>query len=127
MKRILLKGLIFSAISAVTLQAADFSQFVNNGLVGVGRIPANTFDQLGNGVDTLGGIFSSLSVDLSSIKKTGNTYSGTLFGLPDRGFGDGAQDYHPRIQTLDFSITPYTGAGVVAQNQITMRNTPHFL
>lgn len=107
---------------------AQFSGFVNKGLVGVGRVPANSFDQLGANVDTLGGFFSAMAFDPASWSRSGNavsgyTYSGFLYGLPDRGFGDGAQDYHPRIEKFLFSITPYYGSGPVGQTQLSVMNT----
>ncbi|MBC7930008.1 MAG: esterase-like activity of phytase family protein [Rubrivivax sp.] len=111
---------------------AQFGGFTNKGLVGVGRIPAGSFDQLGPNVDTLGGVFSSMAFDLSSWRRTGDaangfTYSGTLYGLPDRGFGDGAQNYLPRIEKFDISVKPFFGAGPVAQNQMTLQNVSALL
>ncbi len=107
--------------------AAQAQPLVNLGLVGVGRLPGDSFDQLGAGVDTLGGIFSGLWLDPASIVQSNGTFHATAFGLPDRGFGDGLQDYHPRIQRLALAITPYSGAGPVAQNQIVMANTATYM
>jgi len=104
---------------AATSQAQPL---VNLGLVGVGRLPADSFDQLGVGVDTLGGFFSALWVDPASITKSGDTYSATIYAVPDRGFDNGLTDYHPRTQRLSFSITPYYGPGPVAQNQVSFAN-----
>jgi hypothetical protein len=115
-------------IAALAMLAASHAQtLVNLGLVGVGRIPADSFDQLGPGVDTLGGVFSGIWVDPSSITKTGDTYYATIYAQPDRGFGDGAQAYHPRLQQFAFSISPYYGTGPVAQGQITLSNTATML
>jgi hypothetical protein len=109
------------------LAFSQFAGFQNHGLVGVGRLDANAFDQAGAGLDTLGGIFSSMAILPGSMERTGSagnfSWSGVLFGLPDRGFGDGATDYHPRIQTVPFSITPEFGVGTFPQNQIQLRNT----
>ena len=111
----------------VTVANDSFTTVANQGLVGVGRLPADSFDKLGAGVDTLGGIFSAMYFDPASWVRTGTpgsyTYSGKLYALPDRGFGDGAQDFHPRVQVMDISVTPYYGAGPVAQNQITISNS----
>ena len=106
---------------------AQFEGYLNKGLFGVGRVPANSFDRLGTNVDTLGGIFSAMALDPSSVVRQGGTYSGTLYGLPDRGFGDGAQDFRARIQVFAFSFTPYVGAGPVSQNQITLSNSQTIL
>lgn len=115
-----------TSVAFLPLRGADFA---NLGLVGVGRIDGNGLDTTGN--DTLGGIFSSLWVDstqiMAQVDASGRwTYTGTLLGLPDRGFGDGLQDYHPRIQAFDFSFTPvpanYQGP-TLPQTQIQLRNT----
>jgi hypothetical protein len=103
--------------------AAQAQPLVNLGLVGVGRLPGDSFDQLGANVDTLGGIFSGLWLDPATVVHSNGSIHVTVYGLPDRGFGDGLQDYHPRIQRLNVTITPYYGPGPVAQDQIVMVNT----
>lgn len=116
------------AISAIA-PLAQATPGTNHGLVGVGRLDGDLLDATGK--DTLGGIFSSLWVDprtlTTSIDSSGNvTYSGLLYGLPDRGFGDGLQDYRPRIEEFAFRFTPvpanYSGPAL-PQNQIQLRNT----
>ena len=104
----------------LTIVADPFAGFVNQGLVGVGRIPANQLDA--TGLDTLGGLFSAMTFVPNSWSKSGSTISGRLVGLPDRGFGDGAQDYRTRLQFVDFAVTPFTGVGPVPQNQVVMAN-----
>src|SRR5262249_8664199 len=91
------------------VQLAVASETVNLGLVGVGRIPADSFDFIGARIDTLGGTFSGMALDLRSVSHIGNTHSTTLYALPDRGFGDGTNDYHNRIHTFSLSVAPYTG------------------
>ena len=113
------------ALAAST--ASQAQPLVNLGLVGVGRLPGNSFDQLGAGVDTLGGIFSGMWLDPATIVHSNGTIHATVFGLPDRGFGDGLQDYHPRIQRLAVAITPYYGPGPVAQDQIVIVNTDTYV
>ena len=101
--------------------------FTNNGLVGVGRIPASTKDFLG---DTLGS-FSSLAIDRSSWRFNGTNYTGKLFGLPDRGYNDPSSgfysNYSTRLFTFDIGLTPYRDpanlpANVSSQNQLTRKN-----
>ncbi|MFM8419494.1 MAG: esterase-like activity of phytase family protein [Verrucomicrobiota bacterium] len=102
---------------------AQFEGFVNHGLAGVGRLPAGLYDQAGPGRDTLGGLFSSMAVDPSSLVYEGGQIRGVLWGLPDRGFGDGATDYRPRVQKLGFGITPFLGGGTApGQGQIVFTN-----
>lgn len=118
-----------SAPATVTLHIAGWA---NQGLVGVGRVPADSFDARGPGLDTLGGIGSAAFFDPTTWVRTddgngGSTYGGTLYALPDRGFGDGTQNYLPRIETMDFSITPYYGPGPVGQTQIVLKNTATLL
>jgi hypothetical protein len=112
-----------TALAALVCAASLTTQaqpLVNLGLVGVGRVPADTLDSLG--MDSLGGMFSALWLDPATVARSGDTYSATLYPQPDRGFGDGAAAYHPRILRASFSITPYYGSGPVAQDQIVFVN-----
>jgi|SRR6185503_10165235 hypothetical protein len=102
---------------------AGAQPLVNLGLVGVGRLAADSFDQLGPNVDTLGGIFSGMWLDPATVVHSNGAIHITIYGLPDRGFGDGLTDYHPRVQRLSVAVSPYYGPGPVAQNQIDIRNT----
>jgi hypothetical protein len=58
---------------AAEAQSVTFAgaAFVNQGLVGVGRVPADAKDKLG---DTLGGIGSGMVADIASWKRQGDTY-----------------------------------------------------
>ncbi|MCJ2045062.1 esterase-like activity of phytase family protein [Methylobacterium sp. J-078] len=97
---------------------------VNQGLQGVGRLSANTRDFLG---DSLGS-FSSLSIDLATWRRSGESYSGTLYTLPDRGYNnpDGGlfTDYAGRLNRFTLTFTPNPGANLpqstASQNQITL-------
>jgi hypothetical protein len=106
---------------------AQAQPLVNLGLVGVGRLSGDSFDQLGAGVDTLGGIFSGMWLDPATIAHSNGTIHVTVYGLPDRGFGDGLQDYHPRVQRLAVAIAPYFGPGPAAQDQIVIVNTDTYI
>ena len=122
------RSLALTTMLALTAGAVSQAQpLVNLGLVGVGRVPGDSFDQLGAGVDTLGGIFSGMWLDPATIVHSNGTIHATVFGLPDRGFGDGLTDYHPRVQRLAIAITPYSGPGPVAQNQIVIVNTDTYV
>jgi hypothetical protein len=97
--------------------------FVNKGLQGVGRIAANTTDLTG-----LGETFGSISdMQITNWTNNGNgSWSGTFNLLPDRGFNAGAtfSNYAARINTVDFTFTPYTAnVPTVNQNQIVMTLT----
>jgi hypothetical protein len=112
--------------------SAPFTGFINHGLVGVGRWPSGTFDQRGLRLDTLGGVFSGMVFDPASWRRTGDaatgfTYHGTLYTVPDRGFGDGSHDYRPRIQTFSISVKPSYGVGPAPQHQILFHNTATLL
>src|SRR4029434_8425226 len=79
-----------------TLAQDPVAGFANQGLVGMGRVPANSFDRVRphRNQDTLGGIFSGMYFDASTLRVNGSkkketSYEGTLYALPDRGFGDG--------------------------------------
>ncbi len=106
---------------------AQFAGFGNLGLVGVGRVSGDAFDALGPNLDSLGGFGSAIAIDQTSLQRTGDalsgfTYQGTFHSVPDRGFGGGATDYHPRLHTFSFAITPYYGTDPTNQSQITLRN-----
>lgn len=97
---------------------------VNQGLQGVGRLSADTRDFLG---DSLGS-FSSLAMDLSTWRRTGGSYQGTLYTLPDRGYNnpDGGlfSDYVGRLNRFTLAFTPDPGANLpqatASQRQITL-------
>lgn len=83
--------------------------FVNQGLVGAGRLPAGTVDFLG---DTLGS-FSSLQVAPGSWKRVGDHYEGVLWTLPDRGRNDPTAnlffDYPARLERFRIRFSPGDG------------------
>jgi len=54
--------------------------FVNQGLVGAGRVSASAIDFNG---DTLGS-FSGMALDLTTWRRGPSGYSGVLYTLPDR-------------------------------------------
>lgn len=89
---------------------------VSHGLVGVGRLPANLRDKLG---ETFGS-GSSMAFDLSSWRRQGDSYTGTLYLLPDRGYNvDGTTDYSNRLNVLGIDFTPAKeGADATGQNQV---------
>jgi len=77
--------------------------FVNKGLVGIGRIPASQRDKFG---ETFGS-GSGMAVDPAAWTKDGNSYKGTLYLLPDRGYNAaGTVDYRPRLNTISIDLTP---------------------
>ncbi len=117
--RITLAVLIGAGLPVAAAQA----QTVVNGtafgapeLVGVGRLAANLRDEHG---ETFGSI-SGLAADLSTWARSGNSYSGTFYAAPDRGYNiAGTIDYHTRINKLQMSFTPAaSGATGLGQDQI---------
>ncbi|KAF2425837.1 outer membrane autotransporter [Tothia fuscella] len=79
-------------------------------LAGYGFLPSNGRDKTG---DTLGGIGSSAAIDPKSWKKKGNSFSGILYGLPDRGWNtNGTINYIPRVQKFAIKFTPNCDATV---------------
>lgn len=89
--------------------------FINQGLVGVGRIPAAARDKFG---ETLGS-FSALTHDPKSWKRNADgTYAGTFYMQPDRGYNNpGTTNWRARFFTLALTFAP-TLAGSAAQNQV---------
>lgn len=113
------------ALAAATLgaplasaQSVSFQgdTFVNQGLVGVGRIAASAQDSFG---ETFGS-FSAFYIDPASWSRNGDTYSGTLYTQPDRGYNVNATtNYVPRFNQIAFNFTP-APAGSATQNQVAM-------
>ena len=108
--------------------------FANKGLIGVGRLDANTRDFAG---ETLGS-FSGMALDLRSWRKNADgSYTGSMFTLPDRGPNDvgpfvGTTNYRNRVHTSLLTLRPYTGSAVLpqatsSQNQLTITPTGGFL
>jgi len=91
------------------------SSFVNQGLVGVGRIPAAARDKYG---ETLGS-FSAVTHDPKSWKRNADgSYSGTLYMQPDRGYNNpGTTNWRARFFTLAITFNP-SPAGAPNQNQV---------
>ena len=101
---------LFLAALPVQAQSVTFDgeSFVNKGLVAVARLPADAKDKQG---DTLGGIGSGMAADLSSWKRDGDSYSGTLYMVPDRGWNtEGTLDFQGRVQVFDVKLAPDYGA-----------------
>jgi len=91
-----------SALADVSVTVGG-TAYVSHGLVGIGRIPANTRDKFG---ETFGS-GSGMSIDLKSWAKDGDSYKGALWLLPDRGYNAvGTVDYVPRVNTIDVILHP---------------------
>ena len=93
--------------------------YVNKGLVGVGRIPADLRDKFG---ETFGS-GSGLAVDPKSWTRTPTGYAGTIYMLPDRGFNvSGTTDYRARLNKLSIIFNPLADptAVPVAERQKTV-------
>lgn len=107
--------------------------FVNQGLIGVGRVSATGRDFAN---ETLGS-FSGMAMDLGSWRRNANgSYSGNLWTLPDRGPNDvgpfvGTTNYRNRIHTFGFTLNPNTSttplpASIASQNQLQLTPTGGF-
>lgn len=107
---------------AVTLNGITFT---NQGLVGVGRIDANSIDAWGESFGSVSGL------QIRNWSKTGpNEYSGSLYILPDRGYNNTTfSNYAARIQKVDFTFRPEKGSAfngkTVAQDQFTFAYDGH--
>jgi len=92
----------------------DGLNFVNHGLVGVGRLPANLRDKLG---ETFGSS-SGMAVQPQTWKRTADGYEGVLLLLPDRGYNvAGTTDYHPRLNRVAIRLTPAEGDAAVSADR----------
>ncbi|WP_243040635.1 esterase-like activity of phytase family protein [Dyella sedimenti] len=92
--------------------------FIDHGLVGTGRLSAQTVDFMG---DTLGS-FSSLGIQPGSWRRVGDHYEAVLWTLPDRGLNDpGAHlfyDYAARLHRFRLRFTPDQGTGRASAQQV---------
>lgn len=96
--------------------------FVNLGLQGVGRVPANSIDPATG--ESLGSI-SDMQIT-NFVNNNNGTWSGTFNFLPDRGYNSGSifSNYAARINTFNFTFTPHTSSSITsAQNQIALSFT----
>ena len=103
--------------------------FTNQGIVGAGRLDANTLDFRG---ETLGS-FSGMALDLGTWRRNANgSYSSGMFTLPDRGPFDGAIDYRNRVHTESILFTPLPAGSAAlpltpaSQNQMIITPTGGF-
>jgi hypothetical protein len=78
-------------------------EFVNKGLVGVGRLRAALRDQYGETV----GSGSGFAADLKSWQRDAQGYHGVFYMLPDRGYNvTGTTDFRARLYKLDIVLSP---------------------
>ena len=93
------------------------TQFRVLGLQGVGRIAANSIDSATG--ESLGSISDMQITNFQNLG--GGSWSGRFEFLPDRGYNSGSiySNYAARLNSFDFTFTPYTGTTPTAlQNQI---------
>lgn len=109
-----LSATLASAQVPASTAVLNGQRFVNQGLVGVGRIPAATRDKYN---ETLGS-FSALTIDTSTWRRNGDgSYSGTLFMQPDRGYNNpNTTNWRARLFKLAVTFTP--AASGAQQNQV---------
>jgi hypothetical protein len=117
-------ALTASAQTSVTFEG---STFVNQGLVGVARVPSDAKDAYG---ETLGGFGSAMAFVpgtwklLKSKAYPAGTYTGQLTMVPDRGWNtQGTVDFRGRTQHFKILLTPFYGTSTTAQNQLVMTYT----
>jgi hypothetical protein len=100
--------------TALTPALADGVAYVNKGLVGVGRIPANQKDKFG---ETFGS-GSGMSIDTRGWTHDAAGYKGSLWLLPDRGYNVvGTTDYRPRLNTISIELAPVAPGAAPAAGQ----------
>jgi hypothetical protein len=125
-RRSLVRSLLNVAVTAQMLMlpaAAGAEQiinvggrdFINKGLVGVGRMPATLRDQYGETV----GSGSGLAADVNSWQRNAQGYRGMFYMLPDRGYNlSGTIDFHARIYKLDVVFIPPADPKVLPESEL---------
>ena len=95
---------------AVATTTCNGKTYIYEEMAGYGFLPSNARDKKG---DTLGGFGSSIAIDKSSWKKTGKSYTGLLYALPDRGWNtQGTLRYENRVHKIQITFTPNERASV---------------
>src|SRR5215470_6305489 len=106
-----IRTVALAALLAITVPAAQAADtvtvgglsFVNKGLVGVGRLPADLRDKFGETV----GSGSGLAADLKTWTLSGEGYQGVFYLLPDRGYNvTGTTDFRARLYKLSIDFKP---------------------
>lgn len=87
--------------------------YVYQELAGYGFVPSDARDKFG---DTLGGFGSSVAIDQKSWKKVGkDSYKGTLWALPDRGWNtQGSLNYQNRVHKFQIKLSIQDNATVAS-------------
>ncbi|KAH9865912.1 hypothetical protein IAQ61_008648 [Plenodomus lingam] len=98
--------------SPVNVTICNGKKYLYSSLAGYGLLPSNARDKYG---DTIGGIGSAIALDKKSIKfsKRSQSYSGIIYGLPDRGWNtQGTQNTQSRIHKFKFTFNVVGNATV---------------
>ncbi|KAI5210302.1 hypothetical protein AUEXF2481DRAFT_93687 [Aureobasidium subglaciale EXF-2481] len=99
-----------SGSSAVNTTTCGGQTYVYQELAGYGYVAGNARDKFG---DTLGGLGSSIVVDQSTWKKCNQSYTGTLWALPDRGWNtQGTLNFQNRVHKFAITLSPNSTATV---------------
>ncbi|TPI27375.1 hypothetical protein FJW08_24435 [Mesorhizobium sp. B3-2-1] len=107
-------GVALALFTALTPALADGMAYINKGLVGVGRMPADQRDKFG---ETFGSA-SGMAIDTSGWTHEAGTYKGSLWLLPDRGYNvGGTTDYRPRLNAVGIEFTPVAPDAAPAAGQ----------
>ncbi|KXT06667.1 hypothetical protein AC578_8592 [Pseudocercospora eumusae] len=97
-----------SSAAAVSSTTCNGKTYVYQELAGYGFVPSNATDKFG---DTIGGHGSAIAIDGASWVKIGNSYTGLLFTLPDRGWNtEGTLNFQNRIHKFLLTFTPNENA-----------------
>lgn len=99
-----------SSAAAVSSTTCNGKTYVYEELAGYGFVPSNATDKFG---DTIGGHGSAIAIDGASWVKIGNSYTGLLYTLPDRGWNtEGTLNFQNRIHKFLLTFTPNENATV---------------
>ncbi len=115
---------------SATTVTLNGTSFVNQGIVGSGRLDANTLDFRG---ETLGS-FSGMAIDLSTWRRNADgSYASSMYTLPDRGPFDGGIDYRDRVHSEAIVFRPLPAGSpalpqaTTSQNQLIITPTGGFV
>ncbi|KIW01249.1 uncharacterized protein PV09_07291 [Verruconis gallopava] len=99
-----------SSVPPVFSTSCNGKTYIYNELAGYGVLPGDSRDSFG---DTLGGFGSAIAIDRKSWTKVGDSYTFTLYALPDRGWNtEGTLNFQSRVHKFQMTFTPAPGATV---------------
>lgn len=100
--QVLANPIVARDTTPVNITTCNGKKYVYEELAGYGALVSDARDKFG---DTIGGIGSAIALDKKSWKYKKGVYTGTIYGLPDRGWNtQGTQNTQSRVHKFSFTF-----------------------